>query len=373
MSIFIISNRAVEKPRGQKERFKEDGREHARPTFRIARAWVPEGDEAADYELISDGFDQDFDRLSKELSKPETAGKSSSQRKGSEALFYELYQAMRQSREKPADVLFFIHGFANAFSDNLAHIAKLKKLFIDPEESPAQHLVYVSWPTRSSKVFTYRDDQRDARATGMVLARLYDKLQDFFRAAFLKQQQPYCGHRIHLACHSMGNQVLMHMLEHLRLPDLEPFFGEVLLLHSDVPNTVFEPGEPFARLEKIAERTHVYMHRSDDALWISRFTKNGNKRLGRKGPRDRSVLPQETFLVDVSNLRQEEALKERVVDHWGYLESPQEIADIQAVLRGEEAQAIELRHLRQGEAQYYYLVDPGTSPQVIQRITGGAS
>lgn len=370
MSIYIISNRAVESPRGQRKRFKEDGREHARPTFRIARAWVEKGAEKADYELLRDGFDQDFEKLSKALGQKKASDTAPNNMKGSEALFYELYQTMLKSREIPADVLFFIHGFANAFSDNLAHIARLKELFLDPDSSPTQHLVYVSWPTRSSKLLTYENDQRDARVTGMVLARLYDKLQAFFRAAFLQQHLPYCGHRIHLACHSMGNQVLMHMLENLRSEDLEPFFSEVLLLHSDVPNTVFDPGEPFTRLEMLAERTHVYMHRSDDALWISRFTKNGNKRLGRKGPRDRSVLSQETFLIDVSHLRKDEALRERIADHWGYLESPQEIEDIRALLRGEEAPSIDNRHLRRGESQYYYLVEDGTSPDKIRKITG---
>ena len=113
-----------------------------------------------------------------------------------------------------------------------------------------------------------------------------------------------------------GNQVLKHMLMNLH-GKLYPFFGEVLLLHSDVEDDVFEPGQPFCKLEALAERTHMYIHKSDDALWISRMTKNFNKRLGKRGPKNLTNLNDETFVIDTTQVPSGDNFKEQKIDHWG--------------------------------------------------------
>ncbi len=351
MSIYLICNREIEKING-KERFKEKGREHALPKFRVASCIVEDDNVKATYEILDNQYPATYSDIVDVLNEKEKP----SSLKGTSKMFYDLYSQMLNSKEK-SDVLVFIHGFANSFSKNLEHIVKLKNTFIK-NGSPVKHLLYIAWPTRNHKIWTYKDDQKDAKITGMVLARIYEKLGDLFEELFRIHEKANCNNKIHLAAHSMGNQVLKHMLECIPERNIHPFLGEILLLHSDVEDTVFEKNQPFTKLEKLAERTHMYIHHSDDALWISRFTKNFNKRLGKKGPANRAILNDETFIVDVTKLKTAESFRERLWDHWGYIERSHEINDIIEVLKGTDVNdniAFKNRVQKNGENNYYYL------------------
>jgi len=343
MSIYLISNREV-----VDNKFRNDGKDTAAgSSFRIASCKLDNTNESMKYELLPDVFPAGYERVVKAL-KDEVSAK---ELKGTEYMFYDLYSQMLKSKSK-SDVLFFIHGFANSFEDNLKHMYLLHKHFVG-KNSPIKHLVYLSWPTRNHKVFTYWNDQEDARETGLMLNRLYMKLHGFFKDLFELHKQERCKNRIHLAAHSMGNQVLKAMLESLPKEKLFPLFGEVLLLHSDVENTVFEPVEPFTNLEYLSERTHMYIHHSDDALRISRGTKNFNKRLGHRGPKDRTNLNNETFIVDTSKIRDTEKIKDIIVDHWRYLYSPLTREDILSVLDGKNENDFDRRE--KTESNYFIL------------------
>ncbi len=353
MSIYIISNRKVLRTRSEdgKKKFSDDGKEKALPMFRVAECEIKRN--KIDYTILDDTLQTNYNDVVKSIQERKNNDKLA----GSARMFYDLYTQMLDEKKSRSDVLFFIHGFSNSFQDNLEHIVKLHKLYIEPEQSPLKHLVYVSWPTRDHKVLTYWDDQQDAIETGFVLGRLYLKLLTFFRELFEIHRQEQCQNKIHLAAHSMGNQVLKQMLN--CIPDLRlfPLFGEVLLLHSDVEDDVYNPGQPFTKLEKLASRTHMYVHNSDDALRISRFTKNGNKRLGHRGPVDRSFLNNKTFIVDVTQIRGGESLRERCIDHWGYLDRKEQVEDIITVLIGQDEALFKNRELRPRETNYFYLKD----------------
>lgn len=353
MSIYLICNRETETVNG-KEKFKNKGKEHALPKFRVATCVVNNGSKIADYEIIDNQYPADYSNVIEALDEQEKVGSL----KGTSKMFYDLYNQMLNSKDEKSDVLVFIHGFANSFKKNLEHIATLKNRFIK-KGSPIKHIIYIAWPTRNHKIWTYKDDQDDAVETGRVLARIYGKLLGFFIELFQIHQKENCNNKIHLAAHSMGNQVLKSMLENIPERKTHPFLGEVLLLHSDVEDNMFEKGQPFTKLEKLAERTHMYIHNSDDALWISRFTKNFNKRLGKKGPGNRNVLNNETFIVDVTKIKSANSLKERLWDHWGYIERDIEINDIIEVLEGTDVTDTEVfknRLKKDGENNYYYLI-----------------
>ncbi len=330
MSIYIISNRKV-----VNGHFLDKGKEHAMPIFRIARCEIDQANKTTKYKLIKDDYPADYSSVINTLNDKKNNG---DKLLGSASMFYDLYNQMLESKDERSDVLFFIHGFANSFTSNLKHIYELNKIFIK-NGSPIKHIVYFAWPTRNHKFFTYSDDQKDADASGKLLARIYEKLLDFFIELFKIHQKEHCNNKIHLAAHSMGNQVLASMLDSITGKTI-PLFSEVLLLHSDVENTVFDPGQPFTKLAELSERTHIYIHKSDDALRISRFTKNFNKRLGQRGPRDRSILNNETFIVDVSADTRPQSLREGLIDHWGYLERDIEKKDIIEVLKGSDEDKI---------------------------------
>lgn len=347
MAIFIVANRETEEENGQL-RFKNQPDCRALHDFRIAEF----DSKKDDYEIIADLDEYGYQGV---------AGKKSGRSlSGTAYMFNKIFRS--NVGKKAGDVLVFIHGFNYAFDDNLEHIQALEKRYM-AKGSNIKHMVYVSWPSRGN-LFSYKSDQPDARETGRVLARLFEKLRRFFIDTFDKTDVEPCRNLIHLAAHSMGNQVLYHMLQQLDESQQMPLFSEVLLLNADAPHNGFEPGHPFRVLEKISERTHIYIHKSDDALWISDNIKGNSKRLGRRGPSDPANLPPETFVVDCQEVCDtlEEAswaaqIKERAVDHFGYLTRPTVITDVQAVLAGVEEDEIFFREPLEHYG-YYKVYDP---------------
>lgn len=349
MSIYLISNREVD----GNNRFKTSGKERAQHTFRIARCTLDEDNDKAEYELVKDKADQGYEYVLVSESDDQT---DLTNLYGTAHMFYDLYRDMRENTDGKGDVMFFIHGFATAFEDSLKHIYQLHQLYIAPENSSVKHLIYVSWPSVKSKVLTYWNDQQDALQTGAVLGRIFSKLHGFFTEIFEMKQATRCSHGIHLAAHSMGNQVLSAMLESIPKTRLFPLFDEVVLLHSDVPHDVFEKDEPFTKLETISNRVHIYTHRSDDALRISRFTKNLKQRLGFKGPKNSRDLNDETFVVDTTRTRVDLGeFSEKVVDHWGYLYRNSVVEDVIEVLAGKDERSIPNRRRSRKHNQYFLL------------------
>lgn len=358
--IYILTNRAVEKDAAGHERIANDGKEAARPVFRIATVELHATDPQKDVvELVPDQFVDQYDRV-----KPDDPPEKHA---GSKRMFLDLYQRMRDEPSKrKGDALFFLHGFQYTFADSLAHLRKLHELYVKPAESPVSHLVYFSWPSLG-RITGYRDDRHDAIESGKLLGRVFRKARQFmleFFAALPDPRDAFCGHRIHLAAHSMGNMVLYWMSHELNTYPDPPFslFGEILLLNADCDWDAFNPGEPLHRLPEYGERIHIYNHQGDDALWLSQNTKNWVKRLGRQGPADLNLLPSRTLVMDCSGLKKGVAkdprrdafaatagrlsrgtgtpTKETLLDHWGYLYRPEVIGDIRATLRGESSAAI---------------------------------
>lgn len=347
MAIFIVANRETELQNG-KLRFKNTPKTKALHDFRVAEF----NSKKNDYKIIADLNEYGYEGVANKRSARSLTGTA--------YMFNRIFRA--NTKSVFSDVLVFIHGFNYSFDDNLEQIQKLEKLYMG-KDSNIKHMVYISWPSRGS-LFSYKSDQPDARETGRVLARLFEKLRRFFIDTFDRNNIEPCRNLIHLAAHSMGNQVLYYMLKQLDESQQMPLFSEVLLLHADAPHDGFEPGQPFTMLEKISERTHVYIHKSDDALWISDNIKGNSKRLGRRGPSDPDLLPPETFVVDCQDVCEVlddasiiDSLKERLIDHYGYLTRPTVIADIKAVLVGVEEDEIYLREPLEHKG-YYRLYDP---------------
>lgn len=368
--IYIVTNRAVvpADPPGRPESIRNDGRERALPVFRIATLDLhPSNPKQDRVELVPDEYVESYADMAPDAPLDRVFG--------SRRMFLDLYRRMREAPERKGDTLFFIHGFQYTFEASREHIRKLAEVYLEPEDSPIANLVYFSWPSCGG-LTEYKDDQVDAVESGKLLGRLFRKTRQFLLEYFGSKENPkaeYCGHRIHLAAHSMGNQVLTYMVDEMNGYPQDPFslFGEVLLLNADADWNVFEAGRPLHQLPEYCERTHIYNNYSDDALWISQHTKNYVKRLGRHGPSDVGALPPRTMVVDCTGLRagagrkdargeragkaalrdpfaaraaeitgQKVPSRERLLDHWGYLYRPEVIADVKGVLAGRSARGL---------------------------------
>jgi esterase/lipase superfamily enzyme len=354
---WIVTNRAVD--RGTVV----DRVHEPRPTFRVAKFNTPgaaspsDGELAGAVEFVPDSFFDDYEDLRDDPdADPSTLP-------GTKQLFLALYGDMRDSTPTKGDTLFFIHGFNFSWPDSLRHLHTLDRLYVRPASSPISRIVYFSWPS-FGELFRYKSDQQIAQPCGYLLGRLYTKVIQFYKDFFgpadggTAERPKFCGRRVHLAAHSMGNQVLQEFVRGIRdYPFLRvPVFGEVVMLNADAGWSCLEPRTPLYDLPEFCGRITAYNHNSDDALLVSETTKNSEKRLGRHGPRDLDLIAPRTAVVDCSKLDAGRApamdrkmcdvcessleilnvpTRERLGDHWGYLSRKEVITDIHRVLRGE--------------------------------------
>ena len=167
----------------------------------------------------------------------------------------------------------------------------------------------------------------------------------------------------------MGNQVLYNMLSTMCHSQKFSAFSEVLLFNADARYDGFEPDQPFTVLEEISERTTIYVHKSDDALWISDKTKDNSKRLGRSGPKNTKNLNEETFVVDTTNIKDQKGKREKYIDHWGYLNSQSVIDDVTDVLSGKPNNKIKHRKKKkqEGKKNHFILESNSKSNQKKRR------
>ncbi|MGE4180283.1 MAG: alpha/beta hydrolase [Limisphaerales bacterium] len=361
--IYVVTNRKIDTDtrNGEPvESIHNKGEESARPVFRIATVDLDPKDSRKDVvSLVPDEFVESYEMADPDVPLDRVFG--------SRRMFLDLYRRMKEAPKGKADTLIFLHGFQYTFEASLDHMRKLKQVYLDAKDCSVANLVYFSWPSAGS-LTDYKDDQVDAIESGKLLGRLFRKARQFFLEFFGTKESPkneFCGQRLHLAAHSMGNQVLTQMIHEMNHYPQVPFsmFGEVVLLNADEDWNIFEPGRPLHRLPEYCERTHIYNHYGDDALWISQHTKNFMKRLGRHGPSSLDTLPPRTKVVDASGLKakrgkktsastdpfaaraaeitgQKVPTRERLMDHWGYLYRPEVIADVKAVLSGEGSMSI---------------------------------
>lgn len=329
MAVYVVTNRRID----SNNHISIDGREKAQSCFRVAQfhGYQKGISDQQIHECYTLSGDYGLRGYRKLLDTPPA------QRQGSQALFGNLYEDMRH---KCGDVMFFIHGFQNDLHDEFEGIERLREQYLHNIHHPQRkikHLVYLSWPSQSDR--EYERDQEDARDTGVMLGRLFRSLRTFFTDLFEKDSQKPCRNNIHLAAHSMGNQVLDHMLKSLEASDLKPLFSEAVLFNPDVDHDVFDDEGGMGRLTAIADRVHVYMHGSDDALLVSRYTKNGKRRLGRSGPAASRQLPDSVYVVDITRTKSQGMVND-MFDHWGYTESPAVVRDAAAVFEGKGAFSI---------------------------------
>ncbi len=362
----------------------DEGNATVLPTFRVARFVPPSTFEVANEDLLKAnvGFVKDdyFNSYGKI-----NAQTNERRLKGTKQLFLDLYKTMANAGPDKGDVLFFIHGFNSGWTDSLALLQKLHKLYVEPRESRINQIVLYSWPSHgklirfpSLKPRAYLDDQEIARQSGELLGRIFGKVLRFYADIFDEGRDDrfeHCGNRIHLAAHSMGNQVLEEFIASISRHFQYTLFSEAVLLNADIPWTALEKDQPLYRLGDYCERIHIYNHKSDDALLVSERNKNGNllrgnKRLGKYGPHDLSAIPNRAIVVDTTKTKFDGVIdeisdpyylaalesikqfkipgeqKERIADHWGFLYRPAVIGDLMSVLGGRSTTANEYESTR---------------------------
>ncbi|MGE0152661.1 MAG: alpha/beta hydrolase [Reyranellaceae bacterium] len=274
----------------------------------------------------------------------------------------ETFDRLRQDMiDDPADLLFFVHGFANSFDSALVKAAQLRKFYGGTAKHGKKlHVMAFSWPSDGKLVApgnAYRSDYLDAEISGVAIGRVFLKAARF--VSELPRDQ-WCGRRIHVLAHSMGNWALLNALQHVRreAPAVSArMIDQVVLAAADAPNDAFESDDKLRSLGGLAARVTVYMHPQDLALHISSTLKGNSDRLGKTGPRDPALLPANVAVINVWNAAPiDPNVDTEYTTHQYYRHNKLVRNDIVSVLHGLTDDAIANRQWRT-EKRWYALGD----------------
>ena len=333
MKHYIITNRLIEIKNGR-ERIKEDGTEEARDGLRFAEYDTdtqeynlfpePQPQISLDrirynYQIVDDNDDVLLDENNNLV--------AINTLHGSVRTFIGLYKSLKQTTE--GDVLFFIHGFNTDLNDALDALQNLHEKYVENDSNAIQCIVMFTWPAMSS-ILEYRDDYRDAELSGYSLVRVFLKLETFYRDFFVERANERCNRNIQVMTQSMGAFVLESMLNNLlrQTIPLRVVLDKVFLMAADVDWTALEEPNPLYNIVDICETVHIYIHRRDRALGVSETTKNPANRLGKYGPKNKNLIPNNISCIDVTNVPSGD-----IFNHGYFLRSPKVIEDVLKVVK----------------------------------------
>ena len=233
------------------------------------------------------------------------------------------------------NLLIFIHGFDNTFSDALTRGA-FNREWLAASGVPAADTTVIafSWPSIGRVAALpipqadYLTDQNMARQSGTALMFFFQTLLPILRAARAS------GQSVILLAHSMGNLALQAAIESWFLHGgaSDVLFDRVILAAGDTTFDCFNQPN-FARLSDLTQLSKsiaIYYSHADDVLKLSESVNLGAQRLGQDGPRNRGstgLYPAPKFtLVDCTNYRY--AGFGFLTSHQYYRQSP----DVRAVI-----------------------------------------
>jgi esterase/lipase superfamily enzyme len=207
------------------------------------------------------------------------------------------------------DLLIFIHGFDNSFSDAITRAA-LNREWLAASRLPSTDTTVVafSWPSLGDVLGfppdrDYKADRSTAQNSGAAIMTFLSRLEQ----VITKVRRS--GGRATLLAHSMGNLALEAGVETWFLDGngSAPLFDLAILAAGDCRYDTFD--QPITGgmigLTSLAEHTSVYYSRADRVLQLSNAI-NGLKRLGQDGPQnraDQTEFPPERYMMnDCSNV-----------------------------------------------------------------------
>ncbi|NJN34255.1 MAG: alpha/beta hydrolase [Saprospiraceae bacterium] len=244
-----------------------------------------------------------------------------------------LTEDMVENNGQKNDTLLYIHGmfcdFPPIHALNLQHFEAeylSKKDF--PHARTLSIIYHVNHPY-------YPKNHRRTAEIANVLAPIFQAF-----CAFFYKKNGELESKIQVLCHSMGNQLLAHLLKAPPQYQRQNFalfshfsdkklFGSVIMAAPDVDSDIFDAGKQFENLPDLAENIQIYFSRTDAPLIASSIF-HGKKRLGRHGVPDITTLKSNVYIIDATAVRDNRGWHARANGHIYYHASPTVVRDIQA-------------------------------------------
>ena len=236
------------------------------------------------------------------------------------------------------NLLVFIHGFDNTFSDALTRAAFNREwLAGSGVQALDTTVVALSWPSLGRIVdlplldSDYRHDQAMAQASGIHLMTFMANLEPILRSARAN------GCRTFLLAHSMGNLALESAVQNwfLHRNGNAKMFDHAVLAAGDCASNVFAlPNMTgLSALPNLADRVSIYYSDADAVLKFSGVV-NFQQRLGEAGPpnlNDQTAFPSTCFrMVDATGFQDYDF--NPITSHQYYRSSPKARTDIATAL-----------------------------------------
>jgi esterase/lipase superfamily enzyme len=206
------------------------------------------------------------------------------------------------------NLLIFIHGFDNSFSDAITRAA-FNQAWLAESGLPgtATSVVSFAWPSRGHAISfpvpwdDYKADQKMAADSAYHLMCFLENLEPILTAAQANNQRTF------LLAHSMGNLALEGAVAQWTQNGngTAKLFDCVVLAAGDCSFDSFAKADTagMAGLADLTERISIYYSHADDVLKLSNLI-NGVARLGQDGPQNRtdvSLFPPSKFqMVDAT-------------------------------------------------------------------------
>ncbi len=191
------------------------------------------------------------------------------------------------------DLLVFIHGFDNPFSDAVTRAA-FNREWLAASRMPGTDTTVIafSWPSLGQVISgpilqaDYLADQHLAANSGLALMDFFANLQPIVDTARAK------GYRVTLLAHSMGDLALESGVTNWFLQGNgdATLFDLAILAAGDCRYDSFDqPGSAgLSGLDRLSERVAIYYSHADQVLILSMAVNLGAKRLGQDGPHNRA-------------------------------------------------------------------------------------
>ncbi len=265
----------------------------------------------------------------------------------------DIMARIRRKMEKHGrPTVVFVHGYNVSFAEAVQSAARLKRNLKPHADGKGVNVVLYSWPSdgKMTPFLAYSSDRRDAAAAGPAFARGFLKLADFLKGLTSDEE---CKESVHLVAHSMGNYVLRHAVQEIvrQHPGRPPrVFDQVFMMAADEDDDAFEHEHKLRPLPRLCQRANVYFNNNDLAMAISDKTKGNPDRLGEHGPRVPRGVPGKVTMVDCT------PVASGLVQHSYFLDTPEVVSDILAVLSGRTPDGIGGRAYVQ-ETNNYRLTD----------------
>jgi esterase/lipase superfamily enzyme len=201
-------------------------------------------------------------------------------------------QATDDLSQPGRNLLVFIHGFDNTFTDAITQGAFNREWIAASGVLAADDaIISFSWPSLGKIVElpilaeAYEHDQAMARHSGIHLMSFFATLEPILRTARANKCRTY------LLAHSMGNLALYSAVENWFLHGQgdAPLFDLTLLAAADCGFDAFDQPNMLglSGLVHLTKRVAVYYSGRDEVLKLSNVV-NLAERLGQDGPRDRA-------------------------------------------------------------------------------------